>query len=139
MTAFGWKNPSSMRQGVHNFADDRCDVFFVTLRKTETEYSPTTRYNDYPISPELFHWESQNSTSADSPVGRRYIHQQSLDSTILLFVREARIQDRRTAPYFCCGPVDCVEHESDKPMKVIWKLRMPLRHTRFLSFRSVSG
>ncbi len=139
MTAFGWKNPSSMRQGVHYFQEDRCDVFFVTLRKTETEYSPTTRYNDYPISPDLFHWESQNSTSADSPVGRRYTRQQSLDSTILLFVREARNHDGRTAPYFCCGPVDYVEHESEKPMKVIWKLRTPLPHKQFLSFRAVSG
>ena len=139
MTAFGMRNPSSMRQGVHYFADERCDVFFVTLRKTETEYSPTTRYNDYPISPELFHWESQNSTSAESPVGKRYVNHKANGSTVLLFVRSARNLDSRTSPYYCCGPVEYVSHESERPMRVIWTLYTPLPHSRFLEFRAVSG
>ena len=39
------------------------DAFFVTLKKSEADYSPTTMYRDYPISPTLFHWESQSTTS----------------------------------------------------------------------------
>ena len=36
-----------------------CDVFLITLTKTEKRFSPTTRYRDYAISRNLFHWESQ--------------------------------------------------------------------------------
>ena len=47
------------------------DLLFVTLEKSDADFSPTTRYADYPISPTLFHWESQNSASAHTPTGRR--------------------------------------------------------------------
>ncbi len=36
------------------------DVFFITLKKSERLFSPSTRYNDYAISPWEFHWESQS-------------------------------------------------------------------------------
>ena len=45
------------------------DLLFVTLEKSNRDYSPSTRYADYPISPTLFHWESQNSASLDAPPG----------------------------------------------------------------------
>ena len=48
------------------------DLLFITLEKSDADFSPTTRYADYPISPTLFHWESQNSASPDTPTGRRY-------------------------------------------------------------------
>ena len=40
------------------------DLFFITLNKDDEDYSPTTRYQDYPVSPTLFHWESQSRTAA---------------------------------------------------------------------------
>jgi len=42
-------------------------LFFVTLDKSEREYSPTTLYKDYAISPTQFHWESQSTTTQLSP------------------------------------------------------------------------
>ena len=62
-----------MREGVLHLPELRADVFFVTLHKTEKDYSPTTMYQDYAINERLFHWQSQSTTSADSPTGRRYI------------------------------------------------------------------
>lgn len=53
----------------------QCDVFFITLKKSERLFSPTTRYNDYAISPWEFHWESQSLTREASLIGQRYIHQ----------------------------------------------------------------
>ena len=44
-----------------------CDVFFITLKKSERLFSPTTRYNDYAISPWEFHWESQSNTRQAHP------------------------------------------------------------------------
>ena len=53
------------------------DIFFITLNKNEVDYTPTTRYDDYPISPTLFHWES------DSPGHRPRHRPGSATSTTL--------------------------------------------------------
>ncbi len=60
--AFGLLNearPFPGREGVFFDEATQCDVFFITLKKSERLFSPTTRYNDYAISPWEFHWESQ--------------------------------------------------------------------------------
>jgi hypothetical protein len=61
----------------------RCDLFFVTTQKSERDYSPTTMYRDFALSPELFHWESQSATSADSDVGRRYQRHREVGTHVL--------------------------------------------------------
>ena len=88
------RTPSTFREGVWYSAERNVDVFFITLTKSEADYSPTTMYADYPISPTLFHWESQSTTSVASKTGQRYL---SGSSTVLLFVRQRqsrRIRDR---------------------------------------------
>jgi len=35
----------------------RTDLLMVTLKKSEKRFSPSTPYRDYPISPDLFHWD----------------------------------------------------------------------------------
>jgi sulfur-oxidizing protein SoxA len=37
------------------------DLLFVTLKKTDAGFSPSTMYKDYAMSPSRFHWESQNT------------------------------------------------------------------------------
>ncbi len=76
MVALGhWSFASrpSHREGVLHLKDKKLDVFFVTLQKTESDYSPTTMYEDYLISHDQFHWQSQSSTSDQSATGQRYI------------------------------------------------------------------
>ena len=46
---------------------------FITLEKSEQHYTPTTLYDDYPLSPTRFHWESQSTCHEETPTGRRYI------------------------------------------------------------------
>lgn len=53
--------------GVYWVREHRCDLAFVTLEKAEKDYSPTTLYEDYPISPTLFHWQTQSSTRETMP------------------------------------------------------------------------
>ena len=45
------QKPSTFREGVWYSSARNVDVFFVTLTKSEADYSPTTMYADYPISP----------------------------------------------------------------------------------------
>ncbi len=114
------------REGVVWAADVSTDVFFVTLQKTEEEYSPQTLYRDYPISERLFHWESQHTTSEESPTGQRYIGHRDAGTNVLLFVRQRKKVNGITQPYLFLGPVDYVRHQSDRPMQIVWALREPM-------------
>ena len=53
------RKPTSDMQGVRFVRDLNADVFTFTLKKSERDYSPTTMYRDYVMSPDLVHWESQ--------------------------------------------------------------------------------
>lgn len=118
--------PSNIRQGVKYFNEQKNDVFFITLNKTEKHYSPTTMYNDYSINEWLFHWQSQSTTSETSPTGQRYINHRQRGSRILLFVREFRQDPAGTAPYTFLGLADYLQHEGSKPMSITWKLHRPI-------------
>lgn len=115
------------REGVLHLSATKVDAFFVTLQKTEADYSPTTMYEDYLISPELFHWQSQSNTSVDSPTGQRYLHHREMGYTPLLFVRDRKTQPSGlTAPYVFLGPGEYVSHSGSRPVSVVWKLRFPV-------------
>lgn len=106
--------PNSFREGVFYFAGHEVDAFFITLKKSEA---------DYPMSRDLFHWESQSTTSVNSPTGRR-----DLDgtSTVLLFVRQEQKDDFGPSPYRFLGLATYVSHTGDRPIAITWKLRTPM-------------
>jgi superfamily II DNA or RNA helicase len=110
------------REGVLWNEPSQCDLLFVTLNKSETLFSPTTRYRDLALSPALFHWESQSVTTAASATGQRYIHHASRCSRVLLFVREHRKQGGVTEPYRCLGFASYESHEGERPMAIRWRL-----------------
>lgn len=112
-----------MQSGVLYLRDYNTDLLFVTLNKTEKDYSPTTLYDDYAINSTLFHWQSQSTTAADSPTGQRYIHQRTSGGKVMLFVRENKRTDNQTEPYIYLGLVDYISHISSKPMSITWELR----------------
>jgi hypothetical protein len=123
--AFGLLNdarPFPGREGVFFDAATRCDVFFITLKKSERLFSPTTRYNDYAISPWEFHWESQSLTREASATGQRYIHHVERGSRVLLFVREENRRGGVTLPFLCLGFAEYVSHEGERPMAIRWRL-----------------
>jgi superfamily II DNA or RNA helicase/HKD family nuclease len=129
LTALGvWTldNRREVREGVIFVKDLPADIFFVTLNKTERDYSPTTMYNDYAISESLFHWQSQSTTSESSPTGQRYVHHREQKSAVLLFVRESKKNSGLTEPYCFLGPVDYERHTGSRPMSVVWRLQHSL-------------
>lgn len=128
LLAFGMADPGSVREGVKWFAEERADVFFVTLRKTEEHFSPTTRYADRAISPRVFQWESQSTTSVTSPTGQRYVHHEERGSSVHLFLRESRAVDGNLgAPAFLyAGTMRYLSHTGDRPMRITWRLDHPL-------------
>jgi len=132
MVALDYLKPGTVREGVKYLPDKKLDVFFVTLNKSEKDYSPSTLYNDYSINEWLFHWQSQSTTSADSPTGLRYINHKKTDNQIALFVREGKKDSfGNISGYSFLGTADYVQHNGSRPMNVIWKLHQPIP-SRFL-------
>ena len=128
LVALDFLKPSTVREGVKWLPEKKLDVFFVTLNKSDKDYSPTTMYNDYSINESLFHWQSQSTTAADSPTGQRYIHHRERGSKVLLFVREFK-SDRingGAAAYTFLGIANYVKHEGSRPMNITWKLDRPI-------------
>ena len=128
LVALDFLKPSTVREGVRWLPEKKLDVFFVTLNKSDKDYSPTTMYNDYSINESLFHWQSQSTTAADSPTGQRYIHHRERGSKVLLFVREFK-SDRingGAAAYTFLGTANYVKHEGSRPMNITWKLDRPI-------------
>jgi hypothetical protein len=118
--------PNSFREGVLWAEEWKSDAFLITLTKSETDYSPTTMYQDYAISPSLFHWETQSRTSVASPTGQRYIHHARAGSGILLFAREHKVYELGTAPYLFLGTGQYVSHTGDRPIAITWHLDRPM-------------
>lgn len=59
LAALGWvsekRTPATTREGVAWCPAVNVDAFLITLKKSDTDYSPTTIYRDFALSPELFH------------------------------------------------------------------------------------
>ena len=123
LVAMDFMKPNTVREGVKWLPEKELDVFFITLNKSDKDYSPTTMYNDYSINETLFHWQSQSTTNADGKVGQRYINHRRLGSKVLLFVREFKNDPYgNTAPYTYLGIANYVTHNGSRPMNVTWQL-----------------
>ena len=127
LVAMDFMKPSIVREGVKWLPDKNIDVFFITLNKSDKDYSPTTMYQDYSINETLFHWQSQSTTNAEGKVGQRYINHRKNGSKVLLFVREFKNDIYgNTAPYTYLGTANYVSHNGSRPMNITWKLDEPI-------------
>jgi len=118
------------QSGAYWVSESRADLLAFTLDKTSGKFSPTTRYRDYAISPELIHWESQSVTRADSDTGRRYRQHETNGTSIMLFAR-GRTDERA---FYFLGPATYVTHQSEQPMAITWRLLKPLPGDLFAAF-----
>jgi superfamily II DNA or RNA helicase/HKD family nuclease len=115
------ESKAASREGRLWLAESKTELLFVTLDKSDKQFSATTRYEDFAISPTRFHWQSQSTTSDDSATGRRYIEQGQNGSAFLLFVR----RDRHSA-YTFLGPLQFVSYLGSRPMSIHWDLLHPM-------------
>ena len=99
-------------------------MVFVTINKSDKEYSPSTRYEDYAISPNQFHWQSMNSVRIDSEEGQRIIQQPTNGWKYILFVRDAKKDEYgNTNGYYCLGLIDYNSSIGERPMNVVWDMQ----------------
>lgn len=112
--------------GVFNIEEMNTELFFVTLNKSDKDFSAKTMYNDYVVSENEFHWESQNTDSHHGK-GKRFVEQKKNGKKFLLFVREAKKDGYgNTCPFICFGLVDYIRSKDDKPMKINWHTHQPI-------------
>ncbi len=112
----------SLQEGVKYLKDKNLDIFFITLNKSDKDFSPSTLYNDYAINEKLFHWQSQSRTSVESPTGQRYIHHEKLGCNIILLVREYKTENGNTSPYVYLGKASYRRHYGNRPISFIYEL-----------------
>ncbi|WP_329350704.1 DUF3427 domain-containing protein [Streptomyces sp. NBC_01261] len=126
-SSIGGFMPADFREGVKWCESIKTDALLITLEKDEKDFSPQTRYHDYALSETLFHWESQNQTSATSPTGLRYQNHVAEGSHVLLFVRRYKSTDIGGAqPWMLLGPAEFDGSTGSKPMAIKWKLKHTL-------------
>ena len=136
LTAVGYANSL-----VRPLADGGClalenckiELLFVTLDKSEG-FAEHVQYKDYALSPELFHWQTQNRAGMNNKTGRRYLESPGNGWTFQLFVREDR-----NAAYVAVGPVQLVSYEGDRPISITWRVEAPLLAALFRKFSVLRG
>ncbi len=106
--------------GVLGLGDGR-ELLFVTLDKSGGEFSPSTRYRDYAISPDRFHWETQAVASVSRPSGQRYLDSPDNGWSFYLFVRTDT-----AAAYAFLGAATYESHTGDRPIAITWRLSVPM-------------
>ncbi len=131
--------PASHREGVLHCPETKVDAFFVTIDKSERDFSPSTMYEDYALNKQLFHWQSQSNTSAQSPTGQRYINHNQIDYQPMLFVRQGKkLANGLTEAFQFLGPADYRRHEGSKPMSIVWALAHPLPEKTYRQCRRIA-
>ena len=132
LTAVGWMNATRRppsQSGVVPLHDEKIELLLVTLDKKEG-FHERVAYHDYAISPELFHWQTQNAAGRSTAAGQRYCESPSNGWRFQLFVRETR-----DVPYLALGPVDVEgEPSGDRPMSIVWRLQVPIPLPLFRRF-----
>lgn len=126
LAAFGYFNEEkspSFREGVKYFEEKKLDAFFITLNKSDKDFSPSTLYEDYAINESLFHWQSQSKTGEKSATGQRYINHRKTGNSIALFAREYKTSNGYTSPFIFIGTCEYVKHSGEKPMSIVWRLK----------------
>lgn len=130
LVAFGLSTfdiKSSNREGCANNSNINTELLFVDLVKSESDFSPSTLYQDYAISDTLFHWQSQNASRPDTGKGLSYIKHEEQGKIILLFVREQNKNEyKNTMSYVFLGEGMLTDYYGSKPMSITWKLSEPM-------------
>jgi len=122
-----WETASSNREGIANNETLQTEALFVTLNKSEEDYSSSTMYEDYAINERIFHWQSQNASRPDRGRGLSYIQHTENGKRMLLFVREHNNdQYGTTMSYVFLGPCEYLGHTGAKPMNIKWTLHEPI-------------
>lgn len=127
--AFGrdtFSGGAQMGVGLLPFHERKAFAVLITLNKSEKDFSPSTLYQDYPISLEKFHWESPSTTTQGSPTGQKLLNHHELGYKIFLFVRLNKSSGPLTAPFQFLGAANVLSHSGERPISIVLRLEHPM-------------
>ena len=136
LTGIGWLTAdrrTPFQAGVLPLHDRKTELLFITLDKSEG-FHDRIAYHDYAISPDLFHWQTQNSAGPSTEAGRRYLESPDNGWSFQLFIRQ-----NKGEAYRACGPAMIEKAEGAKPMSIVWKLAVSLPVRLFQEFSVLRG
>jgi hypothetical protein len=136
LSAAGYLTPNARPlsdSGCLPLSEEHTEILFVTLDKSEG-FEERVQFKDYAISPELFHWQTQNRAGPNNNSGRRYTESLTNGWKFQLFVRE-----NREVAYVALGSVQLVSYEGDRPISITWRLDRPLTAELFRKFSVLRG
>jgi superfamily II DNA or RNA helicase/HKD family nuclease len=128
MALFGYQTAEKDMQsfGLFNAQNYNVELLFVTLNKSDRDFSPSTQYDDYVISEQKFHWQSPNR-EYHAGNGARFVTHKQTGKRFILFVREDKTDGYgNTQPFYCFGFVDYISSYGDRPMNIEWHVRQPI-------------
>lgn len=124
-----FEKKSSNREGTAENKKLKTELLFINLVKSEENFSPTTMYDDYAITEQLFHWQTQNQSRPDKGKGLSYINHKKNEKRILLFVREkSKNEFGKSLGYVFIGEGNLKDYYGSKPMSINWELEEPMPH-----------
>ncbi|MGH7297331.1 MAG: DUF3427 domain-containing protein, partial [Polyangiaceae bacterium] len=136
LAAVGYVRPGAkgkaVQGGILKLPSQR-EILLVTLDKSSSSFSPTTRYRDYAVSPSLFHWETQSAASVSRETGHRYIESPANGWSFFLFVREDQ-----GSTYAFLGQARVRSYEGDRPIAITWELERPMPAALFERFATLA-
>jgi superfamily II DNA or RNA helicase/HKD family nuclease len=113
-------NPGNWNVGHVSLSQRNTHVLLVTLNKQG--HSENHQFTDYFVSEREFHWQSQNSTAPDKKRGQEIINHKKLGIHFYLFVREHKLENKKSAPFEFKGEIEYLSHSGANPMSVHWRL-----------------
>ena len=126
MGSASFSSPGQVGTGVVHFEDCKAFALLMTFRKSENDFSPSTMYEDYPISRTRIHWQSQNNTPLTSLTGRRLTSHQEHEYSILIFARPVKREFDVTLPFTFLGSGTIAEFHGSRPITCQWNLDFPM-------------
>jgi superfamily II DNA or RNA helicase/HKD family nuclease len=121
------------REGVLRLAEEKTELMFVTLDKTEG-FHDRIAYRDYAISPRRFHWQTQNAAGPTTKAGLQYLESPGNDWQFFLFVRQ-----NADSAYHALGAVTPLSIRGDRPMSIVWELQQDMPVALFQEFSVLRG
>ena len=124
LTAVGFRNANTrpdFREGCLVLEAIKTELMFVTLDKSKG-FHESVQYHDYAISPNLFHWQTQNRATQSNKIGKRYIEStKGNEWHFFLFVRE-----NTDSAFIALGEVVLKEFDGERPIQVTWLLKQSM-------------
>ena len=113
-------NPGSWNVGHVVLNEKKVHVLLVTLNKQGK--AQEHRYHDHWIDQQTFHWQSQNATTPANKRGQEIIRHDAMGIAIHLFVRDAKLEGGKGAPFVYHGKASYQSHTGANPMNVTFSV-----------------